>query len=216
MSLENWSWICRIIPLLVALLVGLITWIDRKQVIALFKKRSIVFILACWLVLFILMMVWLLLGDLNWFENSAFGDSVFSHVLELILLVILFDAAFIGEFFLLDLLFLQRRFSRDYLNYVSDEIFGVRWHWRFKGGIIVESQLRAFCPREGCLKRLELQVNQNPSTPMPEFGQPISLVCERCGFKHDFDYGMVRLSVDVLNEIQRRVATGEFRQKLES
>ena len=101
------------------------------------------------------------------------------------------------------------------LNYVNDEIFGVRWSWDYIGGMINDSHLVAFCPRQNCRCRLEAKTDCNRYIPHV-YALPISLNCPRCGFSREFDSDMKQLKHNVGVEIERRINTGEYIKALTS
>lgn len=43
---------------------------------------------------------------------------------------------------------------------------------------------------------------------------PISYTCRKCGFSHRFDIDLAQLHEDVLQEIERRINTGEYQQRM--
>ncbi len=94
----------------------------------------------------------------------------------------------------------------NWLNYVNDEIFGVRWAWQFVGEKI-GTEFSAFCPRDGCRCRLQEKMNLEGDF---HHGLPISLVCPNCSFKMNFDCDWKELTRRVSVEIERRINTREY------
>jgi hypothetical protein len=103
----------------------------------------------------------------------------------------------------------------DWHNYVNDEIFGVRWNWRYFGDKL-DDELSAFCPRQDCKCRLKSELNNNARFNPGKYYPPISLVCSRCGFRQDYDIDLESLKRDVLVEIERRINTKEFLKHFEN
>jgi hypothetical protein len=102
----------------------------------------------------------------------------------------------------------------DWHNYVSDEIFGVRWEWRYKGNMLDCDSLAGFCPKQGCMNRLESGFDpQNPTPAVDIFNPPVSMTCHRCRFKRHFDCDEETLQQRVVNEIERLVKTGQYMQR---
>lgn len=107
----------------------------------------------------------------------------------------------------------QEKQPPDWRNYVTDEIFGVEWQWRYLGNRLDEV-LGAFCPNKNCKCRLEDQPNENTNRRSYYYSFPISLVCPYCGFRRDFDFALEELNRKVLIEVERRLRTGEFANRL--
>jgi len=103
---------------------------------------------------------------------------------------------------------LPNQTHRHWRTYVEDEIFGVTWHWGYLGNSLDEIK-GAFCPSSTCKCRLVQDSNFNARA-----YDAISLVCERCGFKRDFDCGRDELYRKVLREVERRINTGEFTKEV--
>lgn len=92
-----------------------------------------------------------------------------------------------------------------WLNYVSDNIFDIRWVWRRYGDDI--SSLTALCPQ--CLNEL------TPSNGLLHGirSYPESLICDHCGFRRDFGISIGEIVNKVKKEIRRRLRTREFFNK---
>jgi hypothetical protein len=104
-----------------------------------------------------------------------------------------------------------------YQDYCSDEIFGVRWSWSYGYGKLNENSLVAYCPRTGCMHRLESRINRlldANSTMLTGLVATDSLHCPRCGFQQDLDTDVQHQKVKVLLEIERLINTGEFAQRV--
>jgi hypothetical protein len=103
----------------------------------------------------------------------------------------------------------------DWHNFVSDEIFGVLWRWDYYGNTINDRSLTAFCPRPGCMNRLESELDPaNPNFGRQHYGFPETMTCHRCGFKHHFDCDSETVRRRVVNEIERLVNTGQYLQRI--
>lgn len=100
-------------------------------------------------------------------------------------------------------------------HYKTDEIFGVKWVWDFHYQQLAENSLTAFCPRSHCRNRLTMRENYERMR-MGGYGGtvPISFTCRNCGFSHPFESNWTELRRDVLEEVERRINTGEFRQSM--
>ena len=102
----------------------------------------------------------------------------------------------------------------DPFDYRTDEIFGVQWVWEYVGTKLDADRVSAFCPRKNCKCRLKSQPNQNARYNPDFYAFPISLVCPNCGLQCDFDKDLKQLTHDVLIEVERRIRTGEFQQRM--
>jgi len=101
----------------------------------------------------------------------------------------------------------------DPYSYVTDVIFGIEWLWGYAGTKLNEHELSAFCPNQNCKCRLESQINHNAGNYFGG-GFPVSFVCGNCGFRREFDLDMNDLKQKVFFEVERRIRTGEFQQRL--
>jgi hypothetical protein len=104
----------------------------------------------------------------------------------------------------------------DWHDYIQDEIFDVLWQWRYSNNAINEYSLVSLCPRTGCMNRLQIVELDpaNPSLHTSFMTMPATLTCHRCGFKRHFDYDGNTLRSRVCDEIERRVRTGEYEQRM--
>jgi hypothetical protein len=107
----------------------------------------------------------------------------------------------------------------DPLDYRTDEIFGVQWTWSFVYGKLNENDLSAFCPRQNCMCRLTMKEDQQRmQVRQGGFGAdllfPISFTCSNCGYSREFDSNWKQLKHSVFIEIERRIRTGEFQQRM--
>ena len=98
-----------------------------------------------------------------------------------------------------------------HLDYFSDDIFGVEWNWRYIRDQLDERELSAFCPNKQCACRLEPQLRSGAGAV-----DVVLLVCGHCGFSKGFEYDWRQLRRKVIIEIERRVRTREFKQRLEA
>lgn len=92
--------------------------------------------------------------------------------------------------------------------YKSDFLFGMSWKWSFINSNDLPSQdLWCFCP--SCATRLVYQLGYNGNKMTTKF------ICENCGFGSDQFIGN---NTDALNtvvrEIERRINTGEWKDKI--
>jgi hypothetical protein len=105
----------------------------------------------------------------------------------------------------------------DWHNFVSDEIFGVLWKWRYVHNKLDEYSLVGFCPRQDCMNRLDIDFDpQNPNLGANPYGLPETMTCHRCGFKRHFDCDRQTLTRRVFNEIERLVHTGQYVERLKA
>ncbi len=93
-----------------------------------------------------------------------------------------------------------------YTSYTSDNIFGVDWIWGYNGRMLSDHNVAAICPRSGCQCRLAPEPLLGGDIYFPR----ISLVCQHCGFRKDFDCDWEPLVHRVLTEVDRRIRTREF------
>jgi hypothetical protein len=101
-------------------------------------------------------------------------------------------------------------------NYKTDEIFGIQWVWDFRGTKLDESELSAFCPKQNCKCRLDRDYAAMASGGYFPVGEPrFSLSCSICGFKRDFEWDWDRLKRKVFIEIERRIRTREYIQRMQ-
>jgi hypothetical protein len=107
----------------------------------------------------------------------------------------------------------------DPLNYRADEIFGVEWVWSYVYGKLNVNDLSAFCPKKSCMCRLTMQEHPERMA-MRQSGYsagvyiPVSFTCTTCGFTRQFDSDWKKLKNDIFLEIERRIRTGEFQQRM--
>jgi hypothetical protein len=104
--------------------------------------------------------------------------------------------------------------ERDWRDYISDEMFGVVWHWRYIRNEVPEHHLSPFCPEQQCGCRLQSRANPERRGPQPA-AVPVFLLCPRCGFKREFDSGFDGLKAKVVAEIENRLRTGEYQKRLD-
>lgn len=104
----------------------------------------------------------------------------------------------------------------DWHSFTRADIFGVVWEWNYIGNMINGSSLAAFCPNQGCMNRLEDQLDpKNPNQSTHDFYIfPVTLNCHRCRFKRHFDCDYDTLKRRVMDEIERLVKTGRYVQLL--
>ena len=94
-----------------------------------------------------------------------------------------------------------------HFSYVSDNILGVQWQWRWQAGTI--DDLVPICPKPACSCRLDHERSSHLAI------DGVSLVCDHCGFTKDYDCNWDDLRWRVLKEIDRRIRTGEFKERLQ-
>jgi hypothetical protein len=100
-------------------------------------------------------------------------------------------------------------------NYTSDVIEDVTWEWKYRLDLHspVTLHLTAFCAKEECKCRLKVSEEYIK----PPVGYPIaraSVKCPHCPFYKRFDCTQEELFQRVNLEIERRIRTGAFIQRL--
>jgi hypothetical protein len=234
MNLEEWSWIAAIL----AIPLGIVVWlVDRKQVIGFFK--------SCWPVILLLFVIVAFIAACfrGWFNWLA--HSVTLPVWVLILLVFLglllataarlLSATFGTSSIRIESSHVEQK-QREIIrqeqtpqqkplqpaqpephDYTRDEVFGVKWSWRWHGHQFGDL-MGPFCPRSNCVCRLDQERCSDPNmyNPRNAFTMPISLVCPHCGFKRDYEYDFSELTRKTMTEIERRINSGDFRNRLNS
>jgi len=200
MKLEKWSWIAGIVAAIVAVLAWLV---DRNDFIA-FCKTSGKIIITPFSIAF------------NWLTHPVTWP-----VWALILIGIsgLAVVAMLFYFFGKVSETQPEPELLDPLNYRADEIFGIEWIWSYVYGKLNVNDLSAFCPKKSCMCRLTMQEHpERMSMRQGGFGGsvyiPISFTCTTCGFSRQFDSDWKQLKHDVFLEIERRIRTGEFHQRM--
>jgi hypothetical protein len=215
---EKWSWIAGIAALPLAVILWLV---DRKQVISFCRRWSKIIIMA--FILAIMYAIWKQ-GWLNWLAHPVtwplWGLIIFCIFIVVAFFVLLFFAKLstkqLGQSTQPNASGYPTQ-SNPY-DYVSDEIFGVDWVWGYRGRVLAD-ELSAFCPNKKCMNRLTRQENHERMS-LHSLGldryvaPPISLNCTHCGFSRRFDSDWRKLQHDVFLEIERRIRTGEFQQRL--
>lgn len=96
-------------------------------------------------------------------------------------------------------------------SYRDDEIERVVWSWDWFNGLVDNSSLIPFCPK--CATRLAFQFNDK-STNYRISGVPVSLVCQGCGFRENYEMSEKTLKNRVLLEIESRLNTGRYIERL--
>lgn len=225
MNLEKMSWLAGI----VAVPVMLLTWFFKPKEFVSFCKDSWKFVLAMFFVV-ALVTAWIR----SWFNWLTHPVTLPLWVLILLLgLLFVFGVLLIAASLKKPLLQIEtdrttspaqeptrpaqpaQPTQPDWHNFVSDEIFGVLWRWSYSGNTILDYDLTAFCPRTGCMNRLEIEFDpQNPNIPRQYLTIPESMTCHHCGFKCHFDCDRQTLQKRVINEIERLINTGQYVQRM--
>jgi len=199
MGLERWSWIASI----GAAILGFVAYfVNRNDLFAFWKSSGRIIatpFLSAW---------------------NFFAHPVTWPVWALVLLVISGLAIAVAV-----VLFVLWRVSKEtqqapestpirWQDYRSDEIFGVRWSWAYVYGQL--DNLVAYCPRKGCMHRLESRTNRlldANSAMLTGLIATDSLFCRRCGFQQDLNTDLEHQKPNVVFEIERLINTGEFRHR---
>ena len=86
-----------------------------------------------------------------------------------------------------------------YLNYTSDNILGIDWHWRYLAGALHGNFLTARCPKcKTIMNKAGLFENG-------------TLYCGACGYRKTFNTGLRTVMNKVLLEIERKIHTNEYK-----
>jgi hypothetical protein len=203
MKLEKLSWIAGIF----AAIIGVVAWlVDRNDFIAFCK--------SCWKIIR---------------SPFVFVFGLLTHpvtwpvwLLILVLLVVLVAPAICFWFFVKTSNAPNESLQPPQVSpfdYKSDEIFGVEWIWSYIYGSLNENDLSAFCPKKSCMCRLTIQEHpERMAVRNAGYGAslsiPVSFTCTACGFSRQFDSDWKKLKHDVFLEIERRIRTGEFQQRM--
>jgi len=187
------------IATLVSLPLTILTWLLTRERFTTFWKKWFKWILPFFAVI-ALAGLWRL-GYLHWLRYRLhcplwlFMLMPFSGVLVLILILLI-----------------DRFFDRtpSHFSYVSDNILGVHWQWRWRAEKIDPSNLVPLCPDPACSCRLDPEERSGYAAI-----ENVSLVCDHCGFKVDFDCNWDDLRWKVVKEIDRRIRTEKFRESLQ-
>src|SRR5665213_471442 len=194
MKLEKWSWFAGIVAAIVATLAWLV---DRNDAIKFCKDwgKTIIspFVFAFnWLTHPVTWPIWALillvfLGLLLWLIGTCLNKQSLSPA---------------------------QRAQGDFHNFTRREIEGVVWKWNYFGNRINDSALAAFCPKPGCMNRLESDFS--PENPNRHAGlvPPDTMKCNRCGFIKHFDRDYDTLKRHVMDEIERLIETGQYVEQI--
>ena len=96
----------------------------------------------------------------------------------------------------------------EYLNYITDEVYGVAWQWDYPNGSLKEDRLLPLCPSLQCSCTLDPQQQFDGLS-----AYHVTLVCDHCGFRKEFGFSYKELQKKVVREIDRRYRTREFKQR---
>jgi hypothetical protein len=197
-DLSNWANIVTI----VGLPVTIFTWLFTRESFAKFWKKWGKMIFGVTAVL-CLVGVW----RLGWFNWLGYKISIGWILASIALLVVI---AGITLWFLSQSPKNGSNVLTDWKAYVSDEIFELRWNWRYIHNQIDEDYFSAFCPRKNCKHRLD--INDDLSRLQYHSGghAPVVVLCPRCGFTRNFDWSRHELIRRVAGEVERRINTGQF------
>lgn len=179
--------------------IAILTWLFTREVFAKFWKRSWKF-LICGTALLAIFGAW----------RFGWLNCLGAHINLPLWAVI--SLALSGFVIVPIAIFVLRHPQPEYLNYVVDTIFDIEWHWQYLEGSLKGDTFSAFCPEAGCSCRLHVE-GLTQSTP---FGQPdtISLQCQNCGLRRDYNTSWSQLRHRAMIEVERRIRTGEFREHL--
>ena len=185
------------IATILSLPLTIFTWLFTRERFSKFWKKSLKWILVIVAVIAVVGL-WRM-GWLNWLQYE-FMCPVW------LLILLSFSGLSVALCVLAVCYFLNR--TPDYFSYVSDNIFGIKWQWRWQAGKLREHNLVPFCPRQECSCRLDPQEMSGYQAI-----DDISLVCDHCGFTKRFDCNWDELRWKVVKEIDRRIRKEEFKEK---
>lgn len=225
MNLEHLSWVAGI----VAVPVMLLTWFFKPKEFASFCKSTWPLLLVIFLIAG-LIVTWVR-GWFSWLAHPA--TLPLWLVILLFILLFVFGVLFIAASLKKSVVTIEPRRTvpparetsyptqptqpaqLDWHSFVSDEIFGVLWRWSYVYNRISDTSVIAFCPRPGCMNRLEIGMDpQNPNIGRQPYSFPATMGCHRCGFKHHFDCDENTLRRRVMDEIERLINTGQYVQRM--
>ena len=97
----------------------------------------------------------------------------------------------------------------DHSLYISDNVFGIEWHWCYQGDALYTKNFAPFCPNRECSCMLD-PARRSSYQAIDD----VILVCDHCGFTKDFECNWDTLIRKVVKEIDRRIRTGEFKKTM--
>lgn len=108
----------------------------------------------------------------------------------------------LSVFILVRLFIIYKKKDPDWKQYTEDKIFDVNWEWECINNN-VGYNIYPFCPN--CGSKLEVNIENG----LREY----LLTCGYCGYKKYLGYDYDKFKKKVLNEIDRRVKTGEYKNR---
>lgn len=177
---------------------AILTWLLTRERFAKFWKKRLKWILVIVAVIAIAGLS--RMGWLNWLQHK-FMCPVW------VLILLSFSGLVIALCVLAVCYFLNR--TSDHFSYVSDNIFGIEWQWCWQAGKLYKNNLVPICPKPRCSCRLDPREMSGYQAI-----DDISLICDHCGLRKDFDCDWDELRWKVIKEIDRRVRTEEFKERL--
>lgn len=197
MKLEKMSWIAGIVVAIFTVLgviVAVVSYlVDRNTTIeyckSFYKTLSAPFVAV-----------------FNWFEHPVTWPTwaffVFGVAIIVAIVIVVVCSFFLST--------RSKPSSANHLDYRTDDILGIHWRWGYFNGQLDPDEISAFCPCPDCRLRLEPRINSNALFNTHSRHPPVSLVCSRCGFQRDFDMDLKQVHFEVLKEVERRINTGAF------
>jgi len=217
-NLREHAWMAPVGSFLVAILALLVAVISNKEKLKQVIKQRWVFVTV--ILGAALIGMCFLYGWLGW-TVQLLNRPVTLRVWVLILLLILAAAVPMSILFLLAWITAPKE-AREapsprqltLQDYTQDEdIFGVKWSWSYIYGKMDPLSLTAFCPN--CTNRLDTEDNWRRGRSGFIY-PPITHVCTNCGFRREHQHQRMELTDRVMKEIERRINSGEFLQRLSS
>lgn len=187
----------------VGIVVALAAWlIDRALVYGFFRKQKFVILVV--VVVIVLAELWQH-GCFNWLfirSNWPVWAIILLPVacVSVVVLVIFWGAL------------AKRQASPDPTQYCH-EIDGITWVWQWMYGKIDNDSLAPFCPKPYCKAPLQFRFNEH-SRSFSLATMPCSLVCERCGFKKDYEISEGNVKKHACLEIISNLNTGMWLNRL--
>lgn len=93
-------------------------------------------------------------------------------------------------------------------EYLTDEMFGIRWRWQYYHGVIEPGLIDAFCPRQECQCRLDVE-----QMSVTSYLGTYRFICPNCGFTKVLEGPEEKIRRSVAVEVERRIRTGEFQKR---
>jgi hypothetical protein len=142
----------------------------------------------------VLQVVWVALKQVVAFFLIEFTLPIWAIILLVLAIPFLVVLVFI---------LLPSRTSESYHSYVSDNLFGINWHWKYSYGHLYNEDIVPRCP--------ECKTIMERSATSPFMADVTTLTCTHCGYERHFDLSLDALIGRVKKEIDRKIITEEYK-----